>query len=168
MELNEAIYKVMSTQFKKDMGEALRVVEEAGYTVSKWDSRFYVKNPKTGRELCLKEGYKGYNIFGNGDRKSIVPWGTERRMDLVGYLEKPINHEWYKAQAMQNDWRSATWYKWDRLRNAKWYIKYEKENIEKTKKKIAQLQQELEDTIRSQIRYEQNLVNIRKELGLVK
>ena len=168
MDINEAIYKVMSTQFKKDMGEALKVVEEAGYTVSKWDSRFYVKNPKTGRELCLRDTYKGYAVHGNGHVKCKFNWGKTCSMDLVGYLEKPFNNEWYKVQAMQSDWRSATWYKWDRLRSAKWYIKYEKESIEKTKKKIAQLQQELEDAIRSQIRYEQNLVEVRKDLGLVK
>lgn len=168
MELNEAIYKVISTQFKKDMGDALKIVEGAGYKVSKWDSRFYVKNEKTGRELCLRDTYRGYAVHGNGYVKCKFNWDKTCSMDLVGYLEKPFNNEWYKVQAMQSDWRSATWYKWDRLKTAKWNIRYETDVIEKTKKEIAKLQQNLENAIREQIRYEQNLIAVRKELGLNK
>lgn len=168
MELNEAIYKVIETQFKKDMGEALRIVEGAGYKVSKWDSRFYVKNTTTGREVCLRECYKGYAVHGNGNVKCKFSWDGKCLIDFIGYLNKPFNTEWYKVQAMRSDWRSATWYKWDRLRSAKQCIKYEKDNIEKVKKDIANLQKRLENAIRSQVRYEQSLVEVRKELKLIK
>jgi hypothetical protein len=168
MELNEAIYKVIKTQFKKDMGDALKVVEEAGYTVKKWDSRFYVKNPNTGRELCLREGWGKYKVCGNGSEKCAFRFEDVCRMDFVGYLEKPFNYAWYKVQDMQREWRSATWYKWDRLRSAKFNIMYEKDEIAKVKQDIANLQARLEQAIRSQVKYEQNLIAVRKELGLNK
>ena len=168
MELNEAIYKVISTQFKKDMGEALKIVEGAGYKVSKWDSRFYVKNEKTGRELCLRNTYNGYAVHGNGYVKCKFNWDKTCPMDLVAYLEKPFNDEWYKVQAMRSDWRSPTYYKCHRLKDAKWYIEYKKNDIKNINNEITKLQQRLEEAIRSQVKYEQNLVNIRKELGLAK
>ena len=168
MELNEAIFKVMNTQFKKDMGEALKIVEGAGYKVSKWDSRFYVKNEKTGRELCLRDTYKGYAVHGNGYVKCKFNWDKTCLMDLVAYLEKPFNTDWYKAQAMRSDWRSPTYYKCYRLKNAKHDISYEKNAIEDIKKEITKLQRRLESAIRAQVRYEQNLIEVRKELGLAK
>ena len=168
MTLNEAIYKVISTQFKKDMGEALEIVEKAGYKVSKWDSRFYVKNTNTGRELCLRDGYKGYNVCGNGNKKHLIPWDGVCRMDLVGYLEKPFNREWYKVQAMRSDWRSPTWYKWDRLKSAKYDISYADKELAKIKRDLANLQAQLERTLVEKVKREQRLLEMRKELRLIK
>jgi len=168
MTLNEAVYKVISTQFKKDMGDALKIVEDAGYKVSKWDGRFYVKNTNTGREVCLREGYKGYKVCGNGDAKHLIPWDGVCRMDLVGYLEKPFNREWYKVQAMRSDWRSPTWYKWDRVRDAKYKVSCTVRDIEDTKRKIVELTNRLESDATRLAERKQNLVTIRKELGLIK
>lgn len=168
MTLNEAIYKVIGTQFKKDMGEALEIVEKAGYKVSKWDSRFYVKNTNTGREVCLREGYKGYKVCGNGDVKHLIPWDGVCRMDLVGYLEKPFNREWYKVQAMRSDWRSATWYKWDRLRSARYDIRYADKELANIKRDIANLQARLERTLVEKVKREQRLAEMCKELRLIK
>lgn len=168
MTLNEAIYKVISTQFKKDMGGALAIVEQAGYKVTKWDGRFYVKNEKTGREVCLREGYKGYTVVGNGYDKCKFSWDGICRMDLVGYLEKPFNREWYKVQAMRSDWKSPTIYKWERLRNATYLVNCSVRDIEEIKRKIAELTNKLEYDATHLAERKQDLVTIRKDLGLIK
>lgn len=168
MTLNEAIYKVISTQFKKDMGGALTIVEQAGYKVTKWDRRFYVKNEKTDREVCLREGYKGYTVVGNGYDKHRIPWDGVCRMDLVGYLEKPLNRDWYSIQAKRADWRSPTFYKWIRLKDARYAVSSRTKEIAVIKKQIARLQEDLEATVVDKIKSEQELVAVRKDLGLIK
>ena len=168
MTLNEAIYKVIKTQFKKDMGGALAIVEQAGYKVTKWDGRFYVKNPRNNKELCLRTGYKGYVVSGNGYDKCKFSWDGICRMDLVGYLEKPFNREWYKVQAMRCDWKSPTIYKWERLRNAVYLVDCSVRGIEETKRKIAELTSALEHGATRLAERKQNLATIRKELGLIK
>ena len=169
MNLNEAIYKVIKTQFKKDMGEALRLVEEAGYRVSKWDSRFYVKNERTNREVCLRESYFGNCIIsGNGYEKCKFHPDEVCRFDFIGYLEKPHNLAWYDIEAKKNDWRSPTWYKYDRLRSIRNSIKYAEDSINTRRKQIADLQRSLENDIEYRVKREQQLVEVRKELRLIK
>lgn len=168
MTLNEAIYKVISTQFKKDMGDALKIVENAGYKVTKWDGRFYVKNETTRRELCLREGYKGYKVCGNGYDKCRFGWNDVCPMDLVGYLNKEINRNWYELEFARNDWMSPTWRKYTMLKDAKSNIKYNETAIEKLRKEIAEKQNILERCIADAVRREQKLTEVRKQLGLIK
>lgn len=166
MTINEAICKVIQTQFKKDMGEALKIVEGAGYAVTKWDGRFYVKNKVTNKELCLREGYKGYIVNGNGYAKCKFPWDGICRMDFVGYLNKPFNRDWYATEAMRNDWRTPIYYKYTRLLEAKRAIDHNNKEIERLKKELAKVQENLEYCIKQTVIREQNLKDVRTELRL--
>ena len=172
MTINEAIAKVMQTQFKKDMGEALEIVEAAGFVVRKIDGGYEVFNPETKRELFIggrKRGYRVYVYTGtyNGRRVDVDyrnPLLT--KIDYEGFLRKPYNHDWYKVVSKAQEWRSETRQKYERLQDAKNFVKWEKVDIERTKKKIEELQKELFDDMRRELEAEKRLESIRKELNL--
>ena len=168
MNLNEAIYEVIRTQFKKDMGEALKIVEGAGYEVTKWDGRFYVRNKKLNKDVCIREGHRGFKIVGNGYDKCKFGWDDVCRMDFVGYLNKPSNTEWYAVQALRNDWRSPTFYKYMRLRDARGAVEYNRKEIGRLRKQIADLHATLDKCVADRAERAQKLLNVRKELGLIK
>lgn len=168
MNLNEAILKVIRTQYKKDMGEALTIVEKAGYKVYKHAGDFYVRNEQTGKEVCLRERYRGgLKIVGNDCEKCHFDYDGVCRMDFVNYLNKPFNTDWYDVQARKTDWRTPTYYKWQRLCHARNNVKYVEEDIAEITQKIAQLQETLDRCIQEKPRREQALVDVRKELGLL-
>lgn len=168
MTLNEAIYKVITTQFKKDMREAVELVEEAGYEINKSDGRFYVRNPKTQRFIESK--YSQYRdittLIGNRGEILKFRYTCNCHFDFVGYLNKELNHVWYVMRNERAWYVSPTRKKYEKLQEAKRYLRYREEAVEKTKKDLADLQARLERDIEERVRYEQMLAETRKNLGL--
>lgn len=159
-EINEAIKKVLGTQFKKDAPEAFKIVKEAGYTAYKDRGYFYnVENPKTGKVLRTRN-------YG---------------MDYVAFLEKPINKDWQDVQYMKNKPRpigkaqerhvGIYFRKKDVERHDK-YIKEYKDDIAYYMKKIEQLQNDiLREMLKKQEAeqlLEEERAKVREEFGLKK
>ena len=178
MTINEAVYKVIATQFKKNMDGADKVVEEAGYRVMKTEGRFAVRTVRDNgrcRDIEFGETYKGYKLIAwNGNRQRIYKYKTIddlKKFDFEGFLTAPINVEYAEAEAL-NDYRyggfNETQRKMSRVRDAKAYIRYKADDIAKYKKQMLELQEKIEDAIRRQVQYENDLKNIRKEYGLIK
>ena len=179
MRLNDAIVNLLLVQFKNQLenGE-VKIVENEGFVISKNDGHFVVgtvrDNEYYHREVCIKESYRGYKVVAwNGYTQTEYKFESvdeiRLKFDFEGFLRAPINKEY--AKLMRNEWynsRTATQAKMQNLRSAKNYIRYAKDDIAKTKKKLRELQEELENDIRRQVQYENDLAKIRRELGLTK
>ena len=179
MRLNDAIVNLLLVQFKNQLenGEAKLIVNE-GFLISKNDGHFVVETVRDNeyyhREVCIKESYRGYRVVAwNGYTQTEYKFKSvdeiRLKFDFEGFLRDPINKEY--AKLMRNEWynsRTVTQTKMQNLRSAKNYIRYAKDDIEKTKKKLRELQAELENDIRRQVQYENDLAKIRRELGLTK
>lgn len=168
-QINEAIYTVLTTQFKKDAKEEHKIVESAGYTIKKYDGSFEVSNKKNHRYVQIGISkyywYKG-TIYHGPYRcmKCSVDLRNKVFFDFVGCLEKPINSTWYELLDTQD--RSQLLAKYERLHSAKWHIEYDENEIKNIKKKIDTLQNELIYYAKSLARANENLATVRKELGL--
>ena len=170
MTINEAIARVMTTQYKKDMGEALEIVKTAGFQVVKYDGEWMVRNPKTNRTVVIKsKGYRAWIEYGSVRtlRKEInVNKLFETKFDFEGNLRKPLNRVWYYLENERWNDRSATKVKYENLDWKKKTLKWRRENVEKTKKKIEELQRALFREMQSVVEAEKDLEKIRKDLKL--
>lgn len=178
MTLNEAVYRVITTQFKKNMDGADKVVEEAGYRVIKTDGRFAVRTVRNNgrcRDIEFGETSRGYKLIAwNGDMQRVYRYATLdelKKFNFEAFLNAPINVAYAEARVL-DEYRfggyTDTQRKMGRLRDVKAYIRYKVDDIEKYKKQIADLQEKIEDAIRRQVQYEGDLRNLRKEYGLIK
>ena len=172
-EVNEAIYAVLTTQYKKDVKESHNIVEAAGYQISKFNGDWYIHNKETGRKLFAH--YSKYNdryarryareyIDGNGNAKKAK---ISEKFDFVGYLDKPLNTEWneMKSYSFQENRYSKQAYV---LKSARWEVEYHTEKLASIQKQIANLQKDLIYHAERKARGEQDLLSLRKSLGLVK
>ena len=169
-ELNEAIIKVLTTQFKKDAKEAHALVESYGYTISKVDGHFIIKNPLTRRYVYITEARSylyAYDIHINTNDKRVKRSEELNNFDYVNFLEKPLNTAWYKTQYGENEYH-PTREKWNRLSSAKWYLEYRTKDIDKIKKQIESLQKDLIRQVEWKEEAKHDLADVRKEYGLTK
>ena len=52
--LNEAIYTVLTTKYKKQAREAFKRVQDAGYEVYKNNGHFHIYNASTGKTIYIE------------------------------------------------------------------------------------------------------------------
>ena len=171
-ELNIAIYKVLTTQFKKDAKEAHEAVKAAGYGITKNNGRFEVYNSTTRRSIYIADnGWRGCRIihgYYTRQRRIFNTWNTEEilKFDFVGCLEKPTNEAYYEM-VRRNERMNNAKQKYEKLKSARWYVKYETEKLESLQKKIEALQNELILAAQDKVKYEQRLQECRREFGLI-
>jgi len=166
MTLNEAIYKVMTTQYKKDAKEEHKMVEAAGYEIYKSDGSFTVRNEETHRELCID--YKGYySVLYTRARSIRFNRYDGLKFDFVGYLLKPTKdiNDFLDRDGYYKD-RSKALQKYHRLERAKHHVEYEKNQFEEIKRRIASLQNELARTARFVAQAEADVNETRVKIGL--
>ena len=173
-ELNEAIYTVITTQYKKDAKEAHEIVSAFGYSISKYDWRYRVISKETGKAVYVC--YQSYSCrrfsLGNKtadqtkdmrDRNSITY--NPCRVDFVGFLNKPFNKTWYNMTGWYPRHSRAV-SKFRDLEDAKWDIKYHGDKIEQIKAEISRLEDELISYARRQKDDEERLRRLRREYHL--
>ncbi len=167
--LNNCIKHVLLTQFKKDMyKDAIKQVEDAGFTIVKVQGGYEVENKRTDRWVRIVSGSR-YTYIHNNKKTVTVRWDEPILFDFVNFLNKELNMAWAELQ----------WHSWDnpvglnkyrdmasRLTSAKWDKNYYEKQIKETRQKIAELQAGLEDKIRKAVKAEERLNEVRKELGL--
>ena len=177
-ELHTAILVVLTTQFKKDMERSFKVVQEAGYEISKWNSHWYIKSPVTGKSLWA-EGYSYVRIYSSSAKTYQFHWESDRedrgcKADIVSMLNTPINKAWREYQALLywgNDYKlGGTDFrdKREKYLSAKNAVDSCKRNIRTIKHDMIEAQNRLESQVRAQVKLEEQLVKVRKELGLIK
>ena len=177
MTVNEAIYRLLRVQFKKQLTEGeLDIIKRAGFGIDKTNGHFTVyankDNTYGNRHLYINEGYRDYRVIvWNGYREKVYSFKTYEDMltkfDFEGFLRAPVN-EAYRTVYYHEPYRTETRAKMGRLRDAKRTIKYRKDDIEHVKKQIADLQATLESAIRWEMEAEAKLKDTRREFGLVK
>lgn len=168
-ELNNCIKHVLLHQFKKDMDkDAIKQVEDAGFTIVKVQGGYEIKNKKTDRWVRIQSGSR-YTYIHNNMKTVTIRWDEPILFDFVNFLNKELNMAWAELQ----------WHGWNnpvglnkyrdmasRLTSAKWDKNYYETQIKETRQKIAELQAGLEDKIRKAVKAEERLNEVRKELGL--
>lgn len=170
MTTNDAIIRVLFAQYKKDDTEAFNAVKNAGFSYYKVDGHWVVRNPETDRAVSAREEYSytgrhkvridtGYYRV-NTIR---VPKDDVNKVNFVGILLKPVNRAYW-----ERPYRTNTQDKVSNLRSAKQIVEWRKQDIARKKKEIAQLQAELERTIRWEFEAEISLADTRRELGLTR
>ena len=177
-QVNEAIYTVLTSEYKKDAPEAFELVKKMGYDYTKFDRGiFEVYNPVTKRRIHLKEGgyYRNYYVkvvFGYYERQTKMFEGDDRKLDAkekfdyVGCLEKPINKTWYDMQNGYNTGKMTALEKYNDLQHMKRMAAIYAEDVDKIKKQINDLQDKLLRYAGYQRDAEQELKARKQELGL--
>lgn len=156
--LEDAIYEVLNTRYKKDAKEAHALVESYGYKIDSAKRGYAVRNPETGREL---EGW------------------FNRQFDLLHFLNKPINKEYRTAQQLQGQrigkakerFIEVAWVKEDVKRFDR-YIEDCKEDIARCMKRIDELQNNILSyklgKMQAELKVEEYRAKLREEYGLKK
>lgn len=167
-ELNKAIYKVISSRFKKDCAEAYKAVTAAGYTISKWHGNFEVKNEATRRSIWLSGDYNQFLHYGWYDcQKKRIEKINLFAFDYVNCLNTPVNSDWYEHVRWYGEQR-PTREKYDCLKSARWNRDYDKRRLNDLQKQIAELQERLISAAQDVSKSEQKLKDVKRELGLIK
>ena len=187
IELNKAIFVVIvSGNPLKDMKQEVKLIRNAGYQISKYaPHQWRIDNLSTSRHLTATMNWRsgGYQIEVNNTYRKcyrIDLKGCQRRseyfdrckIDFVGILESPINHDWIWVldnRMVGNGWRlTPTMAKYDRLKQAKYAIKWKQDEIKNIQKQIEAAQKSLIYYAGEKAKSERYLQDIRKELGLVR
>lgn len=167
-ELNEAIYEVITSKFKKDCPEAFKAVEAAGYRIYKSGGTFTIRNDKTTREVYLTFGswsevlHYGKYTF---NTKRIKCNKDLKVFDFVTCLEKPINRDWVMVRYPE---MSTLQKKKEKLEDARFHHRWAKRHLLETQAEIAKLQQKLIEYSQDVYRSSQELKACKRELGLIK
>ena len=169
-ELNEAIYKVITTQYKKDAKQAHEMVSAFGYGISKYDGHYRVTSKETGKAVYVHFESYTYRRFSLGNNSAEQRKGENGYghcpIDFVGYLAKPYNKVYEDLKYSSYRRRSQAVKNYGRLKETRWDIKYHEDEIEKIKAQINKLQDEIIYHARRQKYYEDQLQAQRRELHL--
>lgn len=185
--LNQAIFTVLTTQYKKDAAEAFKLVKDAGYEYRKDDGRFEVvkvtngdwrtskwvrlgklesrwrRNEKTG-----EYGYVKYRTLStNAGRSEVAPDKVEK-INFVNLLETPVNTVWTKLNwtSYYDQKSKAVAIYEDKIKSPARMVKVYTEDIEKCQKQIEKLQADMLRYMKYKTEYEQKVIANKKELGL--
>ena len=167
-ELNEAIWKVITTQYKKDAKEAHEMVAAFGFRIWKEDGHYRVSGVDHRVVYVSWEGYKKMDISlaAIHSRWVEIYYGEKCKVDFVGFLSKHNNRAYQEAQWVSSQ-ESHALLRYDRLDDTKRMIKWYVEDIEKAKKEIEALVNKVARLSESKNSYEKKLAEQRVEYGLV-
>ena len=168
-ELNDAIYTVITTQYKKDAKEAHKLVESYGFDIWKYDGHYRVGYKDTHKAVyILSQGWRYTNFYldGRQDPYKRLESGQECKVDFVRFLTKPKNEEYRHVRWLECQ-ESASAKKYDDIRHAKYMAHSYAEDIENAKKKIDEAVKRLEYCMEMKTRYDLDLAKLRVEYGLV-
>ena len=172
MTINDVIFTVCTTQFKKDAPDAFKALKTMGLEAFKADGRFYIYNKNTRKYLSIDtrrdyqygRGYVTvYTVYGDYRFKTRGEWDKVKKFDFWGYITKPNNTAW--GEVINRDTK-PTRTKYGKIVNARQYLKWRKEEVEKIQNQIEVLQKQLINAVKREVAYENDLNNIRVELGL--
>lgn len=170
-EVNEAIWKVLNTKFKKDAKDAFELVESAGYSVYKDGcGQWNVCNSHTNRVVYLNQfSRRAFIQHGPYFNSRCRRFLTSKEMlnkriafDFVGCLEKSVNSFW----SNDNKSKNTAIEKYSRIRDEKYMIRSYERDIDNIKHKIEALQDELIRCGAHIKSHENDLKSLRKEYGL--
>ena len=155
IELKNAILTVLRVAYKYEAPMAFKTVERAGYDIYKSNGMWTVRSTKTWKSLRLDR-------CGRLVLQKIVKKENVEKVDLVNYLETPVNRAWFEVINRTDWWWSTpTQDKMKRLINAKDHLKYVEADMNK-------LAKELERARTRYVEATKDLLKERAKLGLLK
>lgn len=167
MTLNEAIYMVLTTQYKKDAREAHKIVESAGYIINKNNGYFEVYNPKLNKRVHITRNFYSYrhhcgmlNVW-CGIKACEMTYEKLEKVDFVGMLNTPRNEEYYR----ELKWKTINRNRREELISCKWNIKYYGDAIDDIKHKIESAQKELIFAVERKTKAIQKLEKIKETIN---
>ena len=163
MTLNEAIYIMFTTKFKKDAREAFDMIEKAGYEVWKSNGEWEITNPKTSKYIYATRPYWNYKkgwvkILHYGDCATEL----NDKIDFVNCLNTPINTAKRRHKRYPNKFQEQR----DNLRMVKRNIVWKENAIKDYEAKIIATQKNLMRAVEEKVKVEAELKELRKEYGL--
>lgn len=169
MTLNEAIFQVITHQYKKECEEAHAIVKAAGYTITKQYGCFYVRNPKTHKYVAFEPHVGNYYAY----YELVWPTALHTRkydsipesmaFNFVAMLNTPYNRAW---SDLQYERESLALCKYHNIRVTKYEIANSESRIKELKKKIGALQEEMLREMESKVNHTNELRNYRIEYKL--
>ena len=184
-ELNNAIFTVLKTQFKKEAPEAFKTVEQAGFKIEKYNGTFEVKADNFKSVQLMKWNSLQYRIYlrfsyNQNVQHNCFYYRNPCPIDFVGYFESPIKKR-------ENPYyHNIGWGKWKDCSDAvaSYYILIHnkqkainsiKADIQRERERIASLQRQISNCMDNIERYykdiaehEKQLNDNRREFGLSK
>lgn len=166
-ELNDAIYTVITTQYKKDAKEAHALVTAYGYSIWKYNGCYHVANNETHKSVQARSGWRYTTIYLDSVHSQYVRLKDDQecKVDFVGFLTKPKNYEYWSRPTTEESGTALD--KYDNISHAKYMSNSYAEDIEKAKTKIESLLKDIERYTEMKVRYELDLAKLRVEYGLV-
>ena len=168
MTLNEAIFEVITTKYKKDAEEAHEIVKNAGYEVFKRDGAYNISNPVMNKRIEV-ESDSYYWRMTLHFAVSYKTYGREAaaHVNFVGYLETARNDA-YSEFIHRNVYGvyDTAIEKYKTIRSIKYSIMFEEKRIDKIKKQLESLQEELEDAYKAKAYSEMRLEKFKRECKL--
>lgn len=168
-ELNEAIYTVITTQYKKDAKDAHDLVSSYGFDIWKYDGHYNVGCKETHKSVFVSSQGRRYTTFYLDGRPSPykrLEEGQECKINFVYFLTKPKNVE-YMTLCWNEDRESEAVSKYDNIRHAKHMAESYAEDVRKAKAKIDSILKDIEHYTEMKLRYEKDLADLRVKYGLV-
>ena len=168
MTLNEAIFQVITHQYKKECEEAHAIVKAAGYTVTKQYGCFYVRNPKTHKYVAFEPHFGNYYGYYELTWSSALPRRYNSipesiAFNFVAMLNTPINRAWADSRW---EHESLALCKYHNIRITKYEIANSDKRIKELKAQISALQDTMLREMASKVDHTNRLENYRKEYGL--
>lgn len=168
-ELNQAIYAVLATKFKKDAYEAHELVKNAGYEIEKWDGKFHIRNRETNRLICIATNRWGDKVGINHN-----PWTKNAKLtenfDYVACLNKPLNETYWRMRQDEAWYRSKSRENFEKLHRAKWGVDYHTRSLQKAEEALERAMEQYEKDVKYHkecLKVDQeSLAKVRAELGL--
>lgn len=171
-ELNAAIIDVMIHQFKKDMKESYKIVENAGLRITKYDGKFNISNDATHRWCYMTRIWDSWK----GGYRYDVHWGVTNGNGRKSYKTndpKTIPFDFYRMLNMaygvslyNYSYRSPAVEKGERIRSKKYVIKSGQREIEVIKERIRKDQEKLISLVREVEEDKYELKELKKKYGL--
>ena len=159
MNMNEAIYIVLTTKYKKNAPEAFKMVEsDPDLEVYKSDGQFTVKHKETHKYIYYHRCWpKDYIVLYNHSKNDLE---KAKKIDFQNFLITKRDTSWRNIDESRS--QKQRYY----LRNIKWNITYHKNQIEEIREKISKLEKSLEWQIEQKVKAEIELAKYRIEIGL--
>lgn len=168
-ELNQAIWTVITSKYKKDAPEAFKLVSSYGYEICKNGFGWEISSSKR-RIFTMERGYASnkHLVIVSGyyrtmervvEYKEFDTMGS--KFDFVNCLNTPINDIYYQPERPA---KSISNYK--ELLSRKSSINYENHQIQEIKAQIDSLQKSLIHRVERKTKEEMDLAKFRKEIGL--
>ena len=178
--INDYIYRVLTTKYKKDDPEAFKLVENMGYEIYKYDGTFGVKNPETGAHVRISDPYKRYKSLigiGRAYAKKRTDITTFRNVDFERALSDPNKEKRNARREVETrEWNRLNWGnpKTEKFKSAKHDVDYHTKSIQEAKERLENVIQSAIKSYESDFAYhtkereraEKELANLREEYGL--